>query len=82
MKFVASGGIFSPCNLVSYVWWFSDWLVALAVAEWATAFEEFVVAKEELVLGSAFLEAFVGAGGSGLIFNSESGSTPAPIGLQ
>ena len=45
-------------------------------------FEVFAAAEEELFLGAAFLEAFVGAGGRGLIFNSESGSTPAPIGLQ
>ena len=80
VRFVASDGLCSPCDLVSSVWWFLDALVALA--EGATTFEEFTAAEEELVFGAAFLEAFVGAGGRGLIFNSESGSTPAPIGLK
>ena len=38
--------------------------------------------EEELFLGGAFLGAFVGVGGRGLIFNKESGSSPAPIGLN
>ena len=36
----------------------------------------------ESFLGGVFLVAFVGVGGRGLIFNKESGSTPAPIGLN
>ena len=77
VRFFASGKI---CDLVCSVWLFFDALVVLAGG--ATAFEEFAAEEEELVFGAAFLEAFVGAGGSGLIFNSESGSTPAPIGLK
>ena len=38
--------------------------------------------EEELFLGGVILGAFVGVGGRGLIFNKESGSTPAPIGLN
>ena len=67
-------------DLVSSICWFLDALVVLV--EGATTFEEFAAVEEELVFGIGFLEAFVGAGGRGLIFNSESGSTPAPIGLQ
>ena len=80
VRFVASDGLCSPCDLVSSVCWFLDVLVVLA--EEATTFEEFEAVEKELVFGAAFLEAFVGAGGRGLIFNSESGSTPAPIGLK
>ena len=80
VRFVASDGLCSPCDLVSSVWWFLDALVVLA--EGATTFEEFAAVEEELVFGAAFLEAFAGAEGRGLIFNSESGSTPAPIGLK
>ena len=36
----------------------------------------------ESFLGGVFLVAFVGVGGRGLIFNKESGSSPAPIGLN
>ena len=79
-RFVASDGLCSPCDLVSSVCWFLYVLVVLA--EEATTFEEFEAVEKELVFGAAFLEAFAGAGGRGLIFNSESGSTPAPIGLK
>ena len=73
VRFFASDSILFPCDLVSSVF--------VALGEGTTTFE-FATAEEEFVLGGAFLEAFVGAGGRGLIFNSESGSTPAPIGLQ
>ena len=74
VRFVASDKILFPCDLVSSAF--------VALWEGATTTFEFAAAEEEFVLGGAFLEAFVGAGGRGLIFNSESGSTPAPIGLQ
>ena len=77
VRFVASDGILFPRDLVSPVWWVLD--AFLGLGKGAITFE---FAEEEFVLGGAFLEAFVGAGGKGLIFNSESGSTPAPIGLQ
>ena len=70
--------ILFPCDLFFSVWWILDAFLGLG-EEGAITFE---FAEEEFVLGGAFLEAFVGAGGRGLIFNSESGSTPAPIGLQ
>ena len=38
--------------------------------------------EEELFLGGVILGAFVGVGGRGLIFNKESSSSPAPIGLN
>ena len=38
--------------------------------------------EEELFFGGVILGAFVGVGGRGLIFNKESGSSPAPIGLK
>ena len=77
--FVAPAGILIPSNFVSLVWLGPGALIVL-VERWTTL-EEFLTAVEVFVLGAAFLEAFVGAGGSGLIFNSESGSTPTPIGL-
>ena len=70
VRFFASDGILFPSVRLAL-----DALLALGEGA-ATTFEE------EFVLGAAFLEAFVGAGGRGLIFNIESGSTPAPIGLQ
>ena len=77
--FVAPAGILIPSNFVSLVWLGPGALIVLV--EKVTTLEEFLTAVEVFVLGAAFLEAFVGAGGSGLIFNSESGSTPTPIGL-
>ena len=77
--FVAPAGILIPSNFVSLVWLGAGALIVLV--EKVTTLEEFLTAVEVFVLGVAFLEAFVGAGGSGLIFNSESGSTPTPIGL-
>ena len=77
--FVAPAGILIPSDFVSLVWLGAGALIVLV--ERVTTLEEFLTAVEVFVLGAAFLEAFVGAGGSGLIFNSESGSTPTPIGL-
>ena len=48
----------------------------------ADGFPYSIALEGESFLGGVFLGAFVGVGGRGLIFNKESGSTPAPIGLN